>query len=92
MKQVLSGSDVDVLLRDIAEVLFAETALGNNARGHRLGQSNRDAGILAIAAEVAPVSDRIEVLRLKRRLGRLGHGRELRTVGPDVGHSCVMIR
>ena len=47
MKQVLSGSDVDVLLRDIAEVLFAETALGNNARGHRLGQSNRDAGILS---------------------------------------------
>lgn len=70
-------TDVDVFLHDVAKVLLAETALGNEARGHRLGQSNSDAGIFAgqdfLAAEVATVSDGIELLNPQRCLRLLGH-------------------
>jgi hypothetical protein len=39
-----------------------------------------------LAAEVAAVGDCIEVLHFQRRLGLLGHGRELRSISPDVCH------
>jgi hypothetical protein len=44
------------------------------------------AGQDLLAAEVAAVGDCIEVLHFQRRLGLLGHGRELRSISPDVGH------
>jgi hypothetical protein len=57
---------------------------------HRLWQRDRDARFLArqdfLAVEVAAVGDDIEALRFQRCFGLLGHVRELRPVGPDVGY------
>ena len=81
---------VNVLLRHVTEVLFAEPPSDVDARGHRLGQRDRDARFLArqnlLAVEVAAIGDGIEVLHFQRRLRPLGHGRKLRPVVTDVGH------
>jgi hypothetical protein len=56
-----SRTDVNVIFRHVAEVLFAEPLW---VRGHRLWQGDRDTGFVAFedffAAEVATVSDDIE--------------------------------
>ena len=82
-------ANVNVLLRHVTEVLFAEPPSDVDARGHRLGQRDRDARFLArrnlLAVEVAAIGDGIEVLHFQRRLRPLGHGR-LRPVVTDVGH------
>ena len=83
-------ANVNVLLRHVTEVLFAEPPSDVDARGHRLGQRDRDARFLArqnlLAVEVAAIGDGIEVLHFQRRLRPLGHGRKLRPVVTDVGH------
>jgi hypothetical protein len=59
-------------------------------RGHWLWQRNRNACFFAcqdlLAAEVASVSDCIEILCSQRRFGVLSYRRELRPVSSDVGH------
>ena len=83
-------TDVDIFLSHVAKVLLAKAAFGFCPRGHRFGQSDRDACLLARqnlgAVEIAAVRDDIEVLRLQRVFRPLGHAGELRTVIADVGH------
>ena len=85
-----AGADVNVLLRHVAEVLLAEAPFRLCVRGHRLGQRDRDAGFLAgqdlFAVEVAAVGDDIEFSTSSVAFVSLATVRELRSVGPDVGH------
>jgi len=64
------GTAIDILDRDIDEVLLAEAPFRLGARGLRLGQRNRDTGLLAgldlLAVVVAAVRYRIEGLRAER--------------------------
>ena len=74
-------ADVDILLCHVAKVLLAESTFGFCPRGHRFGQSDRDAGLLArqnlSAVEIAAVRDDAEGLRLQRVFRPLGHAGEL---------------
>ena len=60
------GTNVNVLISHITEVLLAEASFRLCVRGHRLGQCNRDASLLAcqdlFAVEVTTVGDGIELL------------------------------
>jgi hypothetical protein len=82
-----SRTDVNVLLRHVAKVLLAEALW---VRGHRLWQRDHDACFVALqdffAAEVAAVSDNIEIGSFKCCLRLLGYMCKLRPVAPDVGH------
>src|SRR6516164_5941529 len=82
-----SRTDVNVLLRHVAEVLLSEALW---VRGHWLWQRDRDAGFVAFedlfAAEVAAVSDDIESTSFQCCLRLLGHACKLRPITPDVGY------
>jgi hypothetical protein len=45
-ERLSSGTAIDILGRDIDEVLLAEAPFRFGARGLRLGQRNRDTGLL----------------------------------------------
>ncbi len=67
--QTLAGrAKVDVLISDIAEVWLSEPALGRGSGGERLGKGDGDSGLLAgqdlLAAEVATVGNRIQLICL----------------------------
>src|SRR6266700_2296260 len=84
----LSGrTDVNVLLRHVAEVLLAEALW---VRGHRLWQRDRDACLVALqdffAAEVAAVGDDIEIRCFQSCLRLLGYMCKLCPVTPDIRH------
>ena len=60
--QFLTGrAAIDILRRQIDEVLLAEAAFRLRARRHRLGERHRDAGLLAgqdlLTVEVAAIGD-----------------------------------
>ena len=66
VSQCLAGrAAVDILRRQIDEILLAETALRFRSRRHRFRQRHRNAGRIAfedlLAVEVAAIGDRIEL-------------------------------
>ena len=82
------GAAIDIVYGDIDEVLLAETSFRLGTRGHRLRQSDRDAGHLAgqyLPARVIPsIGHDIEGLRANLRARLLGHvGWAIR---PYIGH------
>ena len=83
-------TNVDILLGHIAKVLLDKATFGFCPRGHRFGQSNRDARLIARqnlgAVEIPAVSYDIEVLCLQRVFRLLGHAGDLRAVIADVDH------
>ena len=88
--ELLAGrTNVNVLLRHIAEVLLAEAPFRLRARCLRFWQRDRDAGLFAgeylLAFEVAAIGDGFEAFCLQCRLRLVGHVRELRLIGADVG-------
>jgi hypothetical protein len=73
---VAGWAAIDVILRQIREVLLTEAALRLGARGHRFRHSHCDAGLIArhnlLAVEVAAIGDRLQCIGLGRRFGFLG--------------------
>src|ERR1700730_10710705 len=76
-QSLLSWTAIGVLLRQIYKVLLAEAAISLGTRRLRLGQSYRDAGLVARedlqAAEVAAIGNGLERLGLENSLRLLGH-------------------
>src|SRR6476659_6076210 len=72
-----SWTAIGVFLRQIDKVLLTEAPLRFGARRLRLGQSYRDAGLVARedlrAAEVAAIGNSLERLSLENTLRLLGH-------------------
>jgi len=92
-----SGAAIDVILRQIREVLLAKAALRLGARGHRLRQGYGDAGLIArdnlLAVEVAAIGDRLQGIGLQRAFGFLGDARaSCERSEPTLVTSCVTIR
>jgi hypothetical protein len=89
-------TDVGILFSHVAEVLLAEATFGFRPRGHRFGQSDRDACLLAGqnlgAVEIAAVSDDIEVVRLQRSFVCLATLASCDRSLPTLITSCVTIR
>ena len=60
------GTNIDVLLSHIAEVLLAKATFRLNARGHRLRQRHRNSGLVAgkdfRAAVVAAIGNSLEFI------------------------------
>src|SRR5580704_7117069 len=89
--ELLTGrTNVNVLLSHVAEILLAEAAFRLRIRCLRLWQRNRDAGLLAcedlLAFKVAAIGEGFDAFCPQCRLRLVGHVRELRLVGADVGH------
>src|SRR6266480_4626271 len=72
---------IDILLRQIDEVLLAKATFRLRARGHRLGQRHGDPRAIAsqdlIADEVATIGDGIELIGLQNGLRFVGDVRKL---------------
>src|SRR5260221_3659563 len=74
-----SRAAIDILLRQIDEVLLAKATFRLRARRHRFGQRHADACLLAgqdlLAIEVAAVGDGFEFIDLQNGLGVPRHVR-----------------
>src|SRR5262245_17264242 len=97
VRQRFAGrTEVDVLVSHVAEVLFAKAPPRHHARGHRLGQCDRDASIVAgqdlLTTEVAAVGDGIELPHRQTAFAALAMGESCARSDPSLITSCAMIR
>src|SRR6202007_2471198 len=85
-----SRTAVDVLGRNIDEVLLAKTTCGFCARGQRFRQCDRDAGRLTgknfLAIVVAAISDNAEYVDTHLGTSLRSHAGELVAVAAHIGH------
>jgi hypothetical protein len=81
---------IDILLRQIDEVLLAKATFRLCARGHWLGQRHGDPRAIAsqdlIAVEVATIGDGIELIGLQNGLRFVGDVRKLRAIRAHIRH------
>ena len=90
VRQLLAGrAAIDIVLGQINKIRFPKTTCRLGARGLRLGQRDRDTGLFAgqdfLTFEVTPIRNDVQVIAAQRGFRRLRHGRQLRSIGADVG-------
>src|SRR5579863_5043316 len=92
-QQLTGWAAVDILTRQVSEVLFAEPALRLGVRGHRLGQGDCNASLFAgqylLSVEVATIGDRIELVHFEHFFGLLRHPSKL---SPVVAYVYDLVR
>ena len=81
---------IDILFRQIDEVLLAEATFRLRARGHRLGQRHGDPRAIASqdlnAVEVATIGDGIELIGVQNGLRLFGDVRKLCAIRAHIRH------
>jgi|UPI00048870DA hypothetical protein len=87
-QQLAGRAAVDVLIRRVGEVLFAEPTFRLGVRSDGLGQRDCKASLFAgqylLSVEVATVGDRLEFVHFEHFFGFLRHPSKLPTVVADV--------